>query len=207
MLELKAGGSVEAEFYGAVKGASIGLGMNGLYRDIGYAMPLVSESELSPGGMAEMRVLHQLMSSLEINDFFPMVKLDEGENQWANELEQGITRPSEELAGRLDFVPAVSEAGALMTNKNNFNNARDGIFYAIGYDDCDAVTKDGDEHVIDSYTNVIGDSDYDSFNRDYDKDTTDSFSSVIDAYIQNDVTESDDCTDDPHSENCRCHRE
>ncbi len=32
--------SGEAEFYGAVKGASTGLGMKALYRDIGYALPL-----------------------------------------------------------------------------------------------------------------------------------------------------------------------
>ena len=32
--------SGEAELYGAVKGASIGLGMKALYRDIGYTMPL-----------------------------------------------------------------------------------------------------------------------------------------------------------------------
>ena len=32
--------SGEAEFYGAVKGAIIGLGMKALYRDIGYTMPL-----------------------------------------------------------------------------------------------------------------------------------------------------------------------
>ena len=32
--------SSEAEFYGAVKGASIGLGMKALYRDIGDALPL-----------------------------------------------------------------------------------------------------------------------------------------------------------------------
>jgi len=32
--------SGEAEFYGAFKGASIGLGMKALYRDIGYALPL-----------------------------------------------------------------------------------------------------------------------------------------------------------------------
>ena len=32
--------SGEAEFYGAVIGASIGLGMKALYRDIGYALPL-----------------------------------------------------------------------------------------------------------------------------------------------------------------------
>ena len=38
------------------------------------------------------------MSSHEINDFFPMVKLDEEEKQTANELEQDITRPSEKLA-------------------------------------------------------------------------------------------------------------
>ena len=31
--------SGKAEFYGAVKGASIGLGMKALYRDIGYALP------------------------------------------------------------------------------------------------------------------------------------------------------------------------
>ena len=32
--------SGKAEIYGAVKGASIGLGMKALYRDIGYMMPL-----------------------------------------------------------------------------------------------------------------------------------------------------------------------
>ena len=32
--------SGEAEFYGAVKGASVGLGMRALYRDIGYDLPL-----------------------------------------------------------------------------------------------------------------------------------------------------------------------
>ena len=31
--------SGEAEFYGAVKGASTGLGMKAAYRDIGYALP------------------------------------------------------------------------------------------------------------------------------------------------------------------------
>ena len=85
-------------------------------------------------------------------------------------------------------------------DKNNFNNTRDFIFSVIGYDDCDAVTKDRDEHTIYFYTNVIGNSDYDYLSRDYDEDTTDSFSSVIDACIQDDVTESDDRTDDPHSE-------
>ena len=32
--------SGEAEFYGAVKGASAGLGMRALYKDIGYDLPL-----------------------------------------------------------------------------------------------------------------------------------------------------------------------
>ena len=64
----------------------------------GMVQALVSESELPPGGMADMRVLPHLMSLHEINDYFPMVKRDEGENQWANELEHGSTRPSEELA-------------------------------------------------------------------------------------------------------------
>ena len=32
--------SGDAEFYGAVKGASSGLGMKALYRDIGHALPL-----------------------------------------------------------------------------------------------------------------------------------------------------------------------
>ena len=32
--------SGEAEFYGAVKGASTGLGIKALHRDIGYALPL-----------------------------------------------------------------------------------------------------------------------------------------------------------------------
>ena len=32
--------SREAEFYGAVRGASTGFGMKALYRDIGYSLPL-----------------------------------------------------------------------------------------------------------------------------------------------------------------------
>ena len=32
--------SAEAEFYGAAKGPSTGLGMRALYRDIGYDLPL-----------------------------------------------------------------------------------------------------------------------------------------------------------------------
>ena len=37
----------EAEFYGAVKGASTGLGMKALYRDIGYELPLGLWTDIS----------------------------------------------------------------------------------------------------------------------------------------------------------------
>ena len=59
---------------------------------------LFSEPEPSSGGMADMRILPHLMSEDEANDFFPVVKLDEGENQWASELEKGVTRPADEFA-------------------------------------------------------------------------------------------------------------
>ena len=42
-----------------------------------------------------MRVLPRLMPEDEASDFFPTVKLVEGEHQWASELEQGISRPAE----------------------------------------------------------------------------------------------------------------
>ena len=45
-----------------------------------------------------MSVLPHLMPHDEIDRFFPVVRLDEGENQWAHTLEGGITRPSEELS-------------------------------------------------------------------------------------------------------------
>ena len=48
--------------------------------------------------MADMRFLAHPMPEDEANDFFPKVKLDEGENHWASELEQGITRSADELA-------------------------------------------------------------------------------------------------------------
>ena len=80
---------------------------------------LISEPEPSLGGMDHMRVLPHLMPEVGANDCLPVAKLDEGENQWASELEQGITRPAGELAdpgprGKVDFVPAMSQAGALM---------------------------------------------------------------------------------------------
>ena len=41
--------SGEAEFYGAVKGASTGLGMKPLYRDIDYELPLTVDRQLRDG--------------------------------------------------------------------------------------------------------------------------------------------------------------
>ena len=64
----------------------------------GMVGALICEREPSSGGMADMRVLPHLMWEDEANDFFPIVKLDEGENQWASEFEQGIARPADELA-------------------------------------------------------------------------------------------------------------
>ena len=62
-----------------------------------------------------------------------IAKLDEGENQWASELEQGITRPADELAdqgprGQVDFVPALSEAGALIVTDDDLNDATNNDF-------------------------------------------------------------------------------
>jgi hypothetical protein len=211
--------SGEAEFYGAVKGASIGLGLKALYRDIGYTMPLrlwtdssaavgirnrqglgklrhlectslwiqqriwhgelevrkiadeenpvdlytkhieseakieqlvklfggefrggraeaaphlkqdpttvgmvealISDSAEQPECRPDTSMLPHLMPRDEIDKCFPIVRLDEGENQWAHALEGGITRPSEELSdpgprGKLEFVPAMHEAGVLV---------------------------------------------------------------------------------------------
>ena len=64
----------------------------------GMVEALFSEPEPSSEGMADMRVLPHLVMEYEANDLFFTVKLDEGENQWAIELEQGITRPADELA-------------------------------------------------------------------------------------------------------------
>ena len=126
----------------------------------GMVEALASESETSSGNMADMRVLPHLMSSDEINDFFSVVKLDEWENQWARELEQGITRPTDELAGpgprgRVEFVPAIAEAGALVIDYatgidasrdmcnggNNIDATYDGIFSFICSEDCGAVMR------------------------------------------------------------------
>ena len=66
-----------------------------------------------------MRVLFHLMPTEEMNDFFEVVKIDEGENQWTKEFEQLDVRPADELVdpgprGRLDRTPAISEDGALI---------------------------------------------------------------------------------------------
>ena len=38
------------------------------------------------------------MTDLEIHDFFEIVKIDEGENQWAKEFEQLAIKPADEPA-------------------------------------------------------------------------------------------------------------
>ena len=57
-----------------------------------------AQTELSSGGMADICVLPRLMSADEANEFFHIVNLDEGENQWESKLEQGFTRPADALA-------------------------------------------------------------------------------------------------------------
>ena len=105
---------------------------------------LFSEPEPSPGSMADMRVLPHLMSEDESNDFFPIVKLDEGEKQWASVFEQGIVRLADKMAdpgprGKVDFVPALSQAGALIVTDDYLNNDSNTV---IGNDDCEAITKE-----------------------------------------------------------------
>ena len=79
----------------------------------GMVEALISDAGTPSGDRPDMYVLPHLMPTREIDEFFPVVRLDEGENQRAHELEQGITRPSGELSdpgprGKLDFVPALS---------------------------------------------------------------------------------------------------
>ena len=72
----------------------------------------ISDATTPSGDKPDMSMLPHLMPTEEIDMFFPIVRFDEGENQWAHTLEGGITRPSEELAdpgprGTLDFVSAM----------------------------------------------------------------------------------------------------
>ena len=69
-----------------------------------------------------MSMLPHLMPIDEIDKCFPIVRLDEGENQWAHALEGGITWPSEELAdpgpwGKLDLVPAMPGVDVFIIEK------------------------------------------------------------------------------------------
>ena len=78
----------------------------------GMVEALITDATTPSGDKPEMSMLPHLMPTEEIDWLFPIVRLDEGENQWAHALEGGITRPSEELAdpgarGKLDFVPAM----------------------------------------------------------------------------------------------------
>ena len=83
----------------------------------GMVEALISDAGTPSGDRPDMYVLPHLMPTQDIDEFFPVVQLDEGKNQWAHELEQSITRPSQELSdhgprGRFDFVPVLSGAGA-----------------------------------------------------------------------------------------------
>ena len=156
-----------------------------------------------------MRVLPHLMSPHEINDFFPMVKLDEGENQWACELEQGITRPAEELADqgprKVDFVPAMSQAGALVVTDDDLNNDSN-IVIGIGVSGATASSDAALDktcpatratHVIEFYSDVINDYEYDAVNGTDGKFETDSFSYLIGAYENDAVSEAEGDTGEP----------
>ena len=81
----------------------------------GMVEALISHATTPSGDKPDMRMLPHLMPTEEIDRFFPVVRLGEGENKWAHALEGGITRPSEELAdpgprGKLDF--RTSDAGS-----------------------------------------------------------------------------------------------
>ena len=64
-------------------------------------------------------IIEMVMTAEEMNDFFEVVKIDEGENEWAKGFDQLAIKLADELAdlgprGKLDFTPAISEAGALI---------------------------------------------------------------------------------------------
>ena len=73
---------------------------------------LYSTPEPSSGEVPEMRVLPHLMTAEKIKEFFEVVKIDEGENQWAKEFEQLTIKTADELAdpglrGKLAFTAAI----------------------------------------------------------------------------------------------------
>ena len=83
--------------------------------------------------MLDMQVLPHLMVTREIDDFFPEVRLDEGENQWAKEFEQLAIKPADELAdpaprGKLVLTPQISEAGALIVIESGIGDEYDSTF-------------------------------------------------------------------------------
>ena len=98
---------------------------------------LISDSTEQSGSRPDMSVLPHLMPRDEIDQFFPVVRLDEGENQWAHTLEGGITRPSEELSdpgprGKLEFVPARHEAGAFVIECDGYSTHGVGAAQGLG---------------------------------------------------------------------------
>ena len=91
---------------------------------------LFSERETSSGSMADMRVLPLDVVARD-QRLIPCGQVGRGGEAMANDLEQGIIRPSDELAdpgprGRIDFVPAMCVAGALMIdNETDIDATRD----------------------------------------------------------------------------------
>ena len=101
-----------------------------------------------------MRILPHLMTTEEMNDFFAIVKIDEGEHQWTKEFEQLDVRPVDELAdpgprGRLDLTPAISAEGALVIIDSDLDDACGGALTVIG-DDGDGVFDSDGTDVRDS---------------------------------------------------------
>ena len=90
---------------------------------VGMVEALISNSAEQLESRPDTSVLPHLMPRDEIDRFFPVVHLDEGENHRAHTL-GGVTRPSEELSdpgpkGKLEFVPARHEAVALVVESED----------------------------------------------------------------------------------------
>ena len=80
-----------------------------------------------------MRILLHLMSTEEMDEFFAVVKIDAGENQWTQELNQVDIRLADELAdpgprGNIDLTPLIFAEGALIVTDNNHDDNNDVVF-------------------------------------------------------------------------------
>ena len=158
-----------------------------------------------------MRVLSQFMPEDEANDFFPIVKLDEGQNQWTTDSSRVspdllTSSPTQGIWGKGVFGPAMSQAGALMMTDDYLNNDSNsvssvGVSGATTSSDAaldKACSATRPTHVIDSYSDVISDYDYDAVNGTDGNFETGSFSYLIGAYENDAVSEAEG-----DSEQCR----